>query len=183
MHKYECKSCETAKRMMTEYDEMILDNQDPSLEDMLAYNTVMTFYENLMNDKAWMDYHRDVKGAIYISDLIGKKLTEEQAKEWVQSMYHIAKSGQKMKGEKWNIDVTSRVLEEHGLVFNDACRPIEGYLAMNMAWHDHYNSAVVADMENEPKFYVALAKDCLIDDDAKHTAAERMYIKHYMITM
>lgn len=183
MHKSECKSCKTAKEMIARYDEMIMDNQSPSIKDMADYNTAMQFYQNMTADHTWKGYNRDVKGAIYPQDLIGHELTEVQAKNWVADMHHKTMSGEIVRGEKWNMATTTKVLEDNGMVFTEDCRPIEGYIAMHCAWHDFYKSAYNAGMENEPKFYVSLATDILEDDDAKHSPKQKMYIKHYMCSM
>ena len=182
MHKSECKSCKTAKEMIARYDEMIMDNQAPSIKDMADYNTAMQFYQNMTADHTWKGYNRDVKGAIYPVDLLGRGLTEKQAEDWVSYMYHKTINGEVVKGEKWAITTTTKVLGDCGMVFTDNCTPIEGYVAMHKAWHDFYKSAYDTNMENEPKFYVSLAMCLLQDDDSKHSTKEKMYVEHYMCT-
>lgn len=174
-------ACKKAHEMKAKMEDMMSKGKIPSEAEMAEYNNVYEFCKHMAGDAMWMGYNKELRGAIYPEELAHKCLTEDQAKEWVDSMYHKTMSGDMVKGEKWNIHTTTKVLEDAGFVFNENARPIEGYVLLNMMWHDHYKSAYKAGMENEPAFYVALAIDDLDDDDAEIPIKEKLYIKHYMM--
>lgn len=176
---HNCKACKDAKAILAKMDEMLLDGKHPTPAEMAEYNDVADFCDRLMARKSWKKYHRDVEGAIYPEDLKSTVFDAECAHNWVHGMYHKTTSGTNVSGEHWDMGTTTAALKGAGIDFTHIT-PEEGYIIMNMMWHDHYRSAVAADMENTPEFYIALALDMIDDDDAVVSVHDKLAIKYHM---
>ena len=175
---HNCKACKDAKSMLMKMDEMLKEGRHPTTAEMAEYNTVSDFCDRMMKDKMWMMYNRETRGAIYPDDT-KKVFDAECATKWVDSMYHKTTSGAKVHGEHWDMATTTKVLEGAGVDFSTITLE-EGYIIMNMMWHDHYRSAVAAGMENNPEFYIALALDMINDDDSNVSVHDWLVIKYKM---
>lgn len=94
--------------------------------------------------------------------LLNPHFTKETAKYVVSMMDN--KDGS--KGEHWNYETTTKVLETKGWEFNSC----DWYYVLNMMYSDYYKSGRSDDV------YVDLAKDFLDDIDAPDDKAKRYYL-------
>ena len=94
--------------------------------------------------------------------LVNPHFTKETAKYVVSMMDN--KDGS--KGEHWNYETTTKVLETKGWDFN----PCDWYYTLNMIYSDYYKSGRSDDV------YVDLAKDFLDDIDGPDDKAKRYYL-------
>ncbi len=102
---------------------------------------------NKTNGKGSM-YHEDDD-----DDMPDHKVDEHKAREWVRKM----SSGEHFKPE---------ITDQHRSSVCPDCDKWEFYTAMNAMYSDHYKTAQKMGVD-KPDFYAHMAKDFLMDEDAK----------------
>lgn len=141
--------------MHEEYLEEIV--KKGSNDDMVALAKVF--------DKA-MDYIKETDSEKYdklemkMHEIVyGKVITEEMAKEWVESMRPLA---------KWTMEETTNILKSSGLNID----PIQFYVVMNMLSSDMKDVLGSGDDEESIEKYVEATKDWLNDGDV---SSDKLY--------
>ena len=98
----------------------------------------------------------------------GKVLTEDMANKIVEAM--------KPSGKKWTIDQTTSVKNQYGL---DKISDVDFYVVMNAKYNDNRDTVEkFAESEEERlDMYVHLAKDFIMDQDAKEGKVFTYFMK------
>ncbi len=142
------------------------------------------FCKLMRSREFWKTYHTEVLGATYPdaemhSEDHEMRLSDKELEDWVAGMWHTA-NGAKHMGAHWNMQQTTAVGKQYGVDMTDLTE-MEFWAVLNAMWHDHYRSAVIAEMTGEARFFVELAKDFLFDEDSGKKPYERIYCYfHYM---
>lgn len=98
---------------------------------------------------------------------VGRKFTEEDAKEWVAAMDPPA---------RWTMDQTTELLNKHGY----SHKPCEFWAVMN-ALNSDYGKTMAKFSADKPEVWAALAHDWLEDSDAEPGKVGRYWrdiVKH-----
>ena len=110
--------------------------------------------ERYMDDDDDDDYREKKK------EKHGKKhLTEQTAKEWVDSMEN--PDDKSKPGEHWNMAQTTQVLKQMKLPYD----PVEFYVVMNMMYSDYFGVAKKYGQATNTDFFVDMTKAWLDDSD------------------
>lgn len=126
----------------------IADEEKASMEDLLdiedkAWNTL-----KYTNDKAYRELLEELEDLYY-------KIDKTEAQEIVRGM--------RPYGEYWSYDTVKNYLAQKG----QSNLIEEFYIAMNMARNDYMETAKAYGAEDDPEFYFRIAKDFIMDEDAK----------------
>ncbi len=166
------KWCEQAEETKNKLHEKELAGE------RLNYDTALkVFLSDYMCNRAykeaeWVERNELYRGAVY-PDTCSIELSDEDIKNWVNSMYHKLSNGAIIKGEHWDFDTSHRVGKESGVDFA-LVKPMYWYAVLNMMWHDRQATALMTKMESNPNYFIASAKEFLFDDDSKMSADERV---------
>lgn len=118
------------------------------------------------DDDDYREHHRKEKH--------GKKhLTEQTAKEWVDSMEN--PEDKSKPGEHWNMAQTTQVLKQMKLPYD----PVEFYAVMNMMYSDYFGVAKKYGQSTNTDFFVDMTKAWL--DDSDTAAGDKKTEMYYSI--
>lgn len=93
----------------------------------------------------------------------GKTVTKELADEWVKSMEVTDGSG-RADGMKFSYEKAVEIGSSAGTDWQKISKN-EWYVALNMAYSDHFATAKKFRHEDDPLFFASMAKDEWCDDD------------------
>ena len=144
--------------MHKEYIDKIImsgnDNQMHELKDVLV--DTITYIKN--NDENVYD---KIECDLY-EIAMGKTITEEKAKEWVNKMIPRA---------KWTLNDIKQIASKYQLNIPI----IPAYVIMNMMYSDFSDVLGENDTNEIIEKYIKAAEDWYYDEDAKHTEDEKLY--------
>lgn len=118
------------------------------------------------DDDDYREHHRKEKHS-------KKHLTEQTAKEWVDSMEN--PEDKSKPGEHWNMAQTTQVLKQMKLPYD----PVEFYAVMNMMYSDYFGVAKKYGQSTNTDFFVDLTKAWL--DDSDTAAGDKKTEMYYSI--
>ena len=104
-----------------------------------------------------------------------KELSDEELKSWVKEMHNEDGS----TGEKYNVEQTTALAKQHGVVLGDEVSEHEWWAAVNAMYSDYCKTAKKYGID-KPDYYADLAKDFLFDEDAVE-AKEKLYAYYHNI--
>ena len=150
--------------MHRKYLERIIEKGSP--EDMECLGELM-----IMAMDALKDYDEELYEKIEMKMYVmayGYVLTEDMANKIIEEMRPV--------GKKWAIDQTTEVKNQYGL---DKISDVDFYVTMNMAANDNRDTVERFDETEEQRLdmYVHLAKDFILDPDAKEGKVFRYFMK------
>lgn len=107
----------------------------------------------------------------------GKTVTKELADEWVKSMDVTDGSG-RADGMKFPYEKAAEIGSSIGIDFQRMPKT-DWYVALNMAYSDHFATARKFHHEDDPMFFASMAKDeWCDDDDVKEKTLLSYYFKY-----
>ena len=132
----------------------IVDNG--SIEDMHKLSDILEDSLEMLekyDEECYKKYEMDLYKMAY-----GSILSEEMAKEIVSNM--------KPYRMRWSMEETSQIQDQYGL---DNIRPIDFFVVLNSKFNDNKDTVekFAKNPEEELEMYVCLAKDFIMDKDAK----------------
>lgn len=104
-----------------------------------------------------------------------KELSDEELKSWVKEMHN--EDG--TTGEKYNVEQTTALAKQHGVVLGDEVSEHEWWATVNAMYSDYCKTAKKYGID-KPDYYADLAKDFLFDEDAVE-AKEKLYSYYHNI--
>ena len=130
--------------------------QDGDINEMIKLTSILVDLMDMIkkyDEEAYKRYEMHIYKMAY-----GTVLNRQMAEEIVSNM--------KPYGKRWNIEETKQIQEEFGL---DNIRPVDFFVVLNSRFNDNRDTIekFAKNKEEELDMYVCLAKDFIMDEDAK----------------
>lgn len=130
--------------------------EDGDLKEMIKLSEILVDLMEIIkqyDEEAYKRYEMHIYKMAY-----GTVLSRQMAEEIVSNMQPY--------GKRWNIEETKEIQEQYGI---DNIRPIDFFVVMNSKFNDNKDTVerFTKSKEEELDMYISLAKDFIMDEDAK----------------
>lgn len=122
-------------------------------EKMTIEETIALLCNHICSDKDSMRCcYKDLYHRAY-----GNVMTKEVATEWVMS-FKVTDGSERDNGQKWTLEQCVEVGNKIGVDWSKIGK-IDWYIALNMEYSKHYNTAKAYETETDPIWFAHIAKD------------------------